>query len=181
MSTPPSSPPGPSGAASDGASGSPSGGASGAPAAPPRRRLRDVLAGRSRDDVELGAGIWRRAHDRFRRAVDRYHQVLEGVPRGDDDAVARLEAVGVRLAVCLDDVRARCVTAQLTWPSTTLQIPGAGSEEHRAISSAATLAAQASEGAAMTRVAAPDDAAVRAQRARSAERSADLVERALRS
>src|SRR4029453_13352760 len=35
-----------------------------------------------KDDLELGKGLWRRAHDRFHRGLDRYHQVLEGV---DDD------------------------------------------------------------------------------------------------
>lgn len=32
-----------------------------------------------RDDTELGQGVWRRAHDRFRRGLDRVHQMLEGV------------------------------------------------------------------------------------------------------
>ena len=26
-----------------------------------------------RDDAELGRGLWRRAHDRFIRVVDRFH------------------------------------------------------------------------------------------------------------
>ena len=37
-----------------------------------------------KDDAELGKGLWRRAHDRFTRGLDRYHQVLEGV---EDDAL----------------------------------------------------------------------------------------------
>ena len=35
------------------------------------------------DDRELGTGLWRRAHDRLSRALDRYWQVLEG-QRGTD-------------------------------------------------------------------------------------------------
>ena len=37
-----------------------------------------------RDDAELGKGLWRRAHDRFNRGLDRYHQVPEGV---EDEAL----------------------------------------------------------------------------------------------
>ena len=32
-----------------------------------------------RDDAELGKGVWRRDHDRFRRGLDRFHQMLEGL------------------------------------------------------------------------------------------------------
>ncbi len=47
-----------------------------------------------RDDAELGKGVWRRTHDRFRRGLDRFHQMLEGVeeealraaPAGDPPA-----------------------------------------------------------------------------------------------
>ncbi len=38
--------------------------------------LKDFLQSR-RDDAELGRGLWRRAHDRFIRGIDRFHQVLE--------------------------------------------------------------------------------------------------------
>ena len=27
------------------------------------------------DDAELGKGVWRRVHDRFRRGLDRFHQM----------------------------------------------------------------------------------------------------------
>ncbi len=132
-----------------------------APPAPRRRRLRDVLAGRSLDDVELGSGVWRRAHDRFRRAVDRYHQVIEPV---EGDARGRLEASGARLAGHLDEVRARCAAAALQWPSDGLQVPGGGADAHHRLSRASTLAAQAAEAATMVRVAARDSAASDAHR-----------------
>ncbi len=123
-----------------------------------RRRLRDVLAGRSVDDLELGTGVWRRAHDRFGRAVDRFHQVIEPVPPGA--ARDHLEVAGTRLAACLDEVRQRCTQAQARWPSAALEIPGAGSGEHARLSKGATVAAQASQAATMVRVALrPDPAA----------------------
>ncbi|TNM69349.1 hypothetical protein FHN55_03240 [Streptomyces sp. NP160] len=127
---------------------------------PPRRRLRDVLARRSPDDLELGeGGVWRRLHDRFRRAVDRYHQLLEGVPGGPlRDA---LELCGARLAVCLDEVRAACAAEQAAAPSAGLEVPGGAAGEHHArLSRAATLAAQAAEAVTMARVRARTDPSV---------------------
>ncbi|SDQ20928.1 hypothetical protein [Quadrisphaera sp. DSM 44207] len=114
-----------------------------------RSGLRGLLPGRSREDRDLGRGVWRRAHDRFRRAVDRYHQVLEGVPDGvlRDD----LEVCGARLAACLDAVRATCGEAQAAWPSEALEVPGGGVDLHRRLSRAGTLAAQAAQAAAMAR------------------------------
>ncbi len=116
-----------------------------------RRRLRDVLAGRSVDDLELGTGVWRRAHDRFDRAVDRFHQVIAPVP--DGAARDRLELDGARLARCLEEVRERCVSAQSAWPSSALEIPHDGAGEHARISKGATVAAQAAQAATMVRVA----------------------------
>ena len=145
-----------------------------------RRRLRDVLAGRSLDDVELGTGVWRRAHDRFRRAVDRYHQVIEPVP--DGPTRDRLETAGARLAECLDQVRQRCVAAQEAWPSDRLQIPGAGTGEHARISKGATVAAQAAEAATMVRVALRDptvEPAVVQARCAAVDRAVTGVERGL--
>lgn len=43
--------------------------------------IKDFLQSR-RDDAELGKGLWRRAHDRFVRGLDRFHQILERVPAG---------------------------------------------------------------------------------------------------
>ncbi len=116
-----------------------------------RRRLRDVLARRSPDDLELGQGVWRRLHDRFRRAVDRYHQVLEGVPASPlRDA---LEVCGARLAACLDEVRAACAAEQAAHPSGGLEVPGGEAGQHHArLSRSATLAAQAGEAVTMARV-----------------------------
>ncbi|MFZ5872212.1 MAG: hypothetical protein ACOYXW_16995 [Actinomycetota bacterium] len=103
----------------------------------------------------LGDGVWRHAHDRFRRAVDRYHQMLEQVPPGQ--VRDRLEVAGAALAGALDDVHRLCAHAQGRAPSTGLDVPGgpdgSAPELHRRLTRAAGLAAQAAEAAAMARVA----------------------------
>lgn len=123
--------------------------------------------------------MWRRAHDRFRRAVDRYHQMLEPVPASAvRDA---LDDSGAELAALLDVVRERCVAGQRDAPSAGLDLPpGPASDEHRRISRAATLAAQAAESAAMARLAlgsGHDDEA--SQHADSAARAVASVRRTL--
>ncbi len=103
----------------------------------------------------LGEGVWRRAHDRGRRAVDRFHQVIE--PVGDGEVRDGLELVGTDLAAMLDRVRALCLQAQQDAPSAGLEIPrgpgGTHPELHRGLSRWAGAVAQASEAAAMARVA----------------------------
>lgn len=130
----------------------------------------------------LGEGVWRRAHDRFRRAVDRFHQVIEPVP----DGVARgeLERTGAKLAAALDAVHRVCVQAQLGAPSSGDDVPGGGwTAVHRCLTRAGTTAAQAAEGAVLARVAvlagdveAADQACAAARRA--ADRVGELVREA---
>ncbi len=103
-----------------------------------------------KDDADLGNGVWRRAHDRFRRGLDRYHQILEGVE--DDDVYNELVAVANQLGELLPRVRAACATAQSQWPSEGLDIPGAGLAVHRALSRAGNTLATTAEAAAMTRL-----------------------------
>ena len=131
------------------------------------------LFGRRAPDP-LGEGVWRRAHDRYRRAVDRVHQVLEGVPAGARrDDLAEVAAV---LAGLVDEVRGLCEQAQAAAPSAGLEVPGGRDgrflDAHRALSRAATLAAQSAEAAVLARVAitAGDDgtAATRVAAARRA-------------
>lgn len=102
----------------------------------------------------LGEGVWRRAHDRFVRAVDRVHMALDGVPRGDvRDALAD---VASRLAALVEVVHAVCASAQQAAPSAAHEVPGGPDgrflDVHRALSRAATLTAQASEAMTMARV-----------------------------
>lgn len=103
----------------------------------------------------LGEGVWRRAHDRGRRAVDRFHQVIE--PVGDGEVRDGLELVGTDLAAMLDRVRGLCRQAQVDAPSAGPEVPrgpdGRHPELHRGLSRWAGAVAQASEAAVMARVA----------------------------
>jgi hypothetical protein len=141
----------------------------------PRRRRPDPL----------GNGVWRRAHDRFRRAVDRYHLLLERVPTG---AVHdRLQDTGARLAAALIDVHAVCVAGQRLAPSEGEDLPGGHGgallDAHRALARGATLAAQAGEAVMLAIVALRSEQVEEASRlaeaaARAADQVADHVERA---
>ncbi|WP_035772860.1 hypothetical protein, partial [Arthrobacter sp. Br18] len=103
-----------------------------------------------KDDIELGSGVWRRAHDRFRRGLDRYHQILEGT---EDDAVySELVEIANQLGEMLPRVRTVCVEAQRRSPSSGLDIPGAMVQVHRALSRAGNALATTAEAAAMTRL-----------------------------
>lgn len=108
--------------------------------------LGNVLRGR-RDDAELGKGLWRRAHDRFQRGLDRYHQVLEGV---DDDALyAELVVIADALSELLPRVRAVCMACQRQAPSDGFEVPGEFAAVHRALSKAGNALATTAEAAAM--------------------------------
>jgi hypothetical protein len=128
---------------------------------------------KSRRQDPLGAGVWRRAEDRFRRAVDRYHQVLERVEieaaepadarrpadtsgRSSGSCVrdlAPLAATGAHQVDLLARVHEVCLAAQALGPSDGEDIPpGPGGmllDVHRALARAATLVAQAAQSATM--------------------------------
>lgn len=105
---------------------------------------------RSTSPDPLGTGVWRRGEERFRRAVDRYHQVLERVeataapvapgasgpapssgtdhetaaPAGPQTLdLAALENTGAELAALLERVHEVCVAAQALAPSEGEDIP----------------------------------------------------------
>ncbi|WP_052663998.1 hypothetical protein [Psychromicrobium lacuslunae] len=104
-----------------------------------------------RDEVELGQGLWRRAHDRFRRGLDRFHQMLERI---DDESLQQdLIPIANNLAELLPVVRAVCVSAQRLSPSAGLDVPaGAFNEIHRELTRAGTALATAAEAVAMARL-----------------------------
>ncbi|MCC9198379.1 hypothetical protein QNO08_01790 [Arthrobacter sp. zg-Y820] len=103
-----------------------------------------------KDDTQLGVGVWRRAHDRFTRGLDRYHQMLEGV---EDDAIYNeLVTIANGLAELLPRVRDVCVTAQRRLPSNGQDIPGALIAVHRALSRSGNSLAATAEAAAMSRL-----------------------------
>jgi hypothetical protein len=104
-----------------------------------------------KDDTELGKGLWRRAHDRFTRGLDRYHQVLEGV---EDEALHNeLVDIANELSELAVRVRRVCVEAQRRSPSDGLDIPGALAGVHRSLSTAGNSLATTAEAAAMLRLA----------------------------
>ncbi|MET3921088.1 hypothetical protein [Arthrobacter sp. UYEF20] len=112
--------------------------------------FRTALQGK-KDDAELGKGLWRRAHDRFIRGLDRYHQVLEGVE--DEALYAELVDVANELSELAVRVRRVCVEAQRRSPSDGLDIPGALAGVHRSLSTAGNSLATTAEAAAMLRLA----------------------------
>lgn len=134
-----------------------------------------------KDDAELGKGLWRRAHDRFHRGLDRFHQVLEGVE--DDQLYAELVEIANELAALLQRVRTVCMEAQRRAPSEGLDIPAALADVHRSLSKAGNSLATTAEAAAMLRLAVgpvPVGAASVRRRAEAVIQQVDDAERQLR-
>jgi hypothetical protein len=133
-----------------------------------------------KDDTELGKGLWRRAHDRFTRGLDRYHQILEGV----EDEVLYVELLDVanELSALAIRVRRICVEAQRRSPSDGLDIPGALAGVHRSLSMAGNSLATTAEAAAMLRLgvgSAPAGASSVRRRAESVLEQVNAAERRL--
>ncbi len=119
-----------------------------------------------RDDAELGKGVWRRAHDRFRRGLDRFHQMLEGLaeaepaagrsPESARDNYAAMVELADGLADLLPEVRAIAMEAQRRAPSDGLEVPlGTGgylNDVHRELSKAGTALAATAETLALVRL-----------------------------
>lgn len=118
-----------------------------------------------RDDAELGKGVWRRAHDRFRRGLDRFHQMLEGLAEAEPAAGQRAQAaenyeamvvLADGLADLLPFIRAIAAQAQKIAPSDGMEIPlGTGgylNDVHRELSRAGNSLAAAAEALALVRL-----------------------------
>ncbi|MDO5749777.1 MAG: dehydrogenase [Rothia sp. (in: high G+C Gram-positive bacteria)] len=114
--------------------------------------LKDFLQSR-RDDAELGKGVWRRAHDRFLRGIDRFHQVLERL--AGTDMIELVVPSANELADLIPRVRAIAMEAHRIAPSMDTDIPyspnGTFSDIHRALSRAGNAAALCAEALAMAR------------------------------
>lgn len=130
------------------------------------------------DDRELGTGLWRRSHDRYARALDRYFQVLQDP--GAPDALSAEERNGVVhagnvLAERLADVRvlARRMHAELPGDGEQ-HIPPAAGPVHRELSRASHELAAAAQAVVMFRRGLGGADAV----SRHAQRTLDHVERA---
>lgn len=107
-----------------------------------------LRAGRA-DDRELGTSLWRQDHDRFRRAVDRFHQVLEGTE--SDEVYALLLPSADRLGEMVPRVREIGARCHRLHPVDGDDVPGDLEPVHRALSRAANDAAAAAQAAAMSR------------------------------
>ena len=119
-----------------------------------------------RDDIELGKGVWRRAHDRFRRGLDRFHQMLEGLAETESGAGATptppahhydaMVTLADQLADLLPVVRGLAMEAQLLGPSDGMEIPtGTGgylNDVHRELSRAGNALAATAESLALLRL-----------------------------
>lgn len=108
------------------------------------------------DDAELGTGVWRRSHDRFRRGLDRFHQMLEGVQTDAPEFYQELIPVADSLADLLPDVRRVAAAGQALAPSSELTIPtGTGgylNDVNRELSRAGNDLAAAAESLALVRL-----------------------------
>ncbi|MHA7177208.1 hypothetical protein ACX80D_11175 [Arthrobacter sp. Sr24] len=118
-----------------------------------------------RDDNELGKGVWRRAHDRFRRGLDRFHQMLEGLAETEAASAATAPAphhydamvtLADQLADLLPVVRGLAMEAQVLGPSEGMEIPaGTGgylNDVHRELSRAGNALAATAESLALLRL-----------------------------
>ncbi len=126
------------------------------------------------DDAELGKGVWRRAHDRFRRGLDRFHQMLEGLeaagPTPHQSAAQAAEiyqamvVVANNLADLLPVVRDIATAGQTAGPSEGMEIPtGTGgylNDVHRELSRAGNALAATAEAIALVRLGAGESAGV---------------------
>ncbi|WP_299039540.1 hypothetical protein [uncultured Pseudokineococcus sp.] len=155
-----------------------------APGLARRRAERDL-------EAALGEGVWRRAHDRVHRSVDRYHQVLDGVvadaaPGAAESVLPPLQRTAEELVRVLDDVRALCLRAQRAAPSAGLDVPrppvsaDLPDELHRRLSKVGTAVATAAEAATMARVSArAGQLEVGVERTAAAQRAAAAARRHL--
>ncbi len=134
-----------------------------------RRRARRL-------EKELGTGLWRQAHDRYVRGLDRYHQILEGI---EDDAVYnQLVPIGDGLAERLSTVFELCQRAHQHFPADGMHVPGGANALHSALSRAANHVATTAEAAAMVRLQHGDVQAVQ-RRAEQVHACLDQAEAAL--
>ncbi len=149
-----------------------------------------------RDDAELGKGVWRRDHDRFRRGLDRFHQMLEGLESAGhgpasgaahppEQTAATYQAmvlVANDLADLLPVVRGLAVEAQRTAPSEGMEIPlGTGgylNDVHRELSRSGNALAAAAEALALVRLGVGETSGVELKAAlvhRHVDLAADLL------
>lgn len=109
-------------------------------------RLRDQRAA----NRDLGQGVWRRAHDRFTRSLDRVFQVIERIE--DTELHNELVTRANQMADLLPQVRQLCIDAQALTPSDDEHIPQATAKVHRALTKSANDLATTAQVIAMMRM-----------------------------
>lgn len=102
-------------------------------------------------DHQLGNLLWRQAHDRFARSLDRYWQIIEPDQRGtiSQEELNGLVNAGNVLTEALETVRETCATARQRFGEHDLDVPAGADEIHRMISRAANDLAATAQAAAM--------------------------------
>lgn len=102
-------------------------------------------------DAELGSLLWRQAHDRFARSLDRYWQIIESerVSTVSKEARNGLVHAGNALAEALVTVREICAEARRRYGERELDVPAGADEIHRMMSRAANDLAATAQAAAM--------------------------------
>lgn len=102
-------------------------------------------------DKELGSLLWRQAHDRFARSLDRYWQIIEP---GQQHMISQEEQNGLVnagnvLTDALGTVRQICVEARQRFGEHELDVPAGANDIHRMLSRAANDLAVTAQAAAM--------------------------------
>ena len=102
-------------------------------------------------EKELGTQLWRQAHDRFARSLDRYWQIIDPARPGDltQEQLNGLINAGNILTDALATVRTICVLARRRYGEHELDIPVGADDIHRYLSRAANDLAATAQAAAM--------------------------------
>ncbi len=102
-------------------------------------------------DKELGTKLWRQAHDRFARSLDRYWQVIDPHRPGglSQEELNGLINAGNILTEALATVRTICVVTRQRYGEHDLDVPAGANDIHRLLSRAANDLAATAQAAAM--------------------------------
>lgn len=102
-------------------------------------------------DKQLGQLLWRQAHDRFARSLDRYWQIVDPT-RATSISPAELNGLihaGNVLTDALSTVREICMQARQRFGERNLDVPAGATDVHRLLSRAANDLAATAQAAAM--------------------------------
>lgn len=102
-------------------------------------------------DQELGTLLWRQAHDRFARSLDRYWQIIapdrqHEISKEEQNGLVN---AGNVLTDALETVRIICSDARERFGERDLDVPPGANDIHRLMSSAANDLAATAQAAAM--------------------------------